>query len=366
MRIFNFEDEFIPPSICFMADGDDDGGGGSSGGDDDGGTGDGDGTGDDDPQADAGLMADAKKGDGEGDKDSGKTIEFKGDKETETLNVPEKFWDKEANKLNGGAVLKAALDAGKTVRQLQNELTEAKKGVPSGVDKEVPKDVDGYLDDGKGDDAFIKDGHLQLGDDVKNLRPIPVNDPVVKLFAEVAKEEGFSKERFERIVSRVLVGVDDNVPESQKPLDLEAEGEKFGSNAKAVAGTNKTWADNMLESGAISQAEHVHLLNMGQTAVGLSVVNKLRIAAGGKTIPVVPGGVSGELPSKEEWMKSKPDHRTEPDAYTKWQDQGKELFGTGHGSSSESGLGRPADQGGNRATYEGGEGRSRTRGHKNK
>lgn len=373
---FNFKDDihpFIPLNhFCFMAEGDE--GGGGSGGDDDGGDqgdddagkgkGDegGEGGEDEAAKAEAGLMADAKEGDAEGEKDSGKTIEFKGDKDTETLNVPEKFWDKEGDKLNEGAVLKSALEAGKEVRKLQNELTEAKKGVPSGVDKEVPEDADGYLGDGKGDDAFIKDGHLQLGEDAKNLQPIPIDDPVVKLFAEVAKEEGFSKDRFERIVSKVLVGVDDAVP----VLDLEAEGEKFGPNAKAVAGANKTWADNQLESGALSQAEHVHLLNMGQTAVGLSVVNKLRIASGGKSIPVSASGVTGELPSKEEWYKSKPDHNNEPDAFAKWQEQGKAIFGEGHGGSSESGLGRPADQGGHRGAYEGGEGRSRTRGHAKK
>lgn len=364
----NFKDDihpFIPLNrFCFI-DGDGDDGGGGSGGDGDGDQGDdddGDGGEDDAAKADAGLMADAEEGDAEGEKDSGKTIEFKGDKDTETLNVPDKFWDKEADKLNEGAVLKSALEAGKEVRKLQNELTEAKKGVPSGLDKEVPEDADGYLGDGKGDDAFIKEGHLQLGDDAKNLSPVSVDDPVVKQFAEIAKEEGFSKERFERIVSKVLTSVDDNVP----TIDLEAEAEKFGPNAKAVAGTNKAWADNMLESGAISQAEHVHLQNMGGTAVGLSVVNKLRIATGGKAIPVGESGVDGELPSKEEWYASKPDHNKEPDAFAKWQKQGEQIFGTGHGGSSQSGLGRPADQGGHREAYEGGDGRSRTRGHKKK
>lgn len=312
----------------------DEGGKGSAG--DEGGKGSGD-------EAGQGLMANADALDDVGE-DSGHTIEH----DKETLKVPEKFWDKDGKKLNEGAVLKAALDAGKNVRTLQNELAEAKKGVGSGMDKDTPEDAAGYLADGDADDAMVKDGHLQLKDGAKNLKPVPVDDPVVKLFAEVAKEEGFSKERFERIVGKVLAGVDDAVP----TIDLEAEAEKFGPNAKAVAVTNKTWADNMLKAGAISEAERVHLLNMGMSAVGLSVVNKIRIMTGGKNIPVNEGGVEGELPSKEEWYAAKPDARTEPDAYTKWQKQGEQIFGTAPAGSSESGIGVPKSQGGQRSAYE--------------
>ncbi len=357
-----FEDEpiLLSPFLCSADDdgGDGDGGGGGggseggddagdSGGDDGGkgGTGDKDGGGGDDDggEPDAGLMSEAGKEE-EGDKDSGKTIEHDG----ETLNVPEKFWDKDAEKLNEGAVLKAAIDAGKNVRQLQNDLAKAKKdGAAAQVDTDVPKETKGYLTDGEGDDALIKDGHFQLGEDPKALKPVPIDDPIIQLFAEVAKEEGFSKERFERIVRKVLIGVDDAV----EVLDLEAEAEKFGPNAKAVAGTNKTWADNMLESGAISKAEHVHLLNMGQTAVGLSVVNKLRIKGGGKAIPVSEGGIDGELPSKAEWYAKKPDHRTDPEGYKKWQEEGKEIFGTAPAGSSENGLGAPQSKGGHQASY---------------
>jgi len=365
-KINNFKDDlyFIPASTCSMADddgGNDDGGGGGGGneGDDKGGEDDKGGGEDDKPGA--GLMANAGDSDGEDDKDSGKTLEFKTDKgKTESLAIPEKFWDKEADKMNEPAVLKAAIDAGKTVRQLQNDLAEAKKDGPAGVDKDVPEDAAGYLKDSEGDDKFIIDGKLQLSDDAKNLKPVPIDDPVIQQFAAIAKEEGFSPERFQRIVSKVLTSVDQNAP----TLDLEAEAEKFGSNAKAVAGTNKTWADNMKEIGEISAAEHVHLLNMGQTAVGLSVVNKLRMATGGKSIPLGGGGVGGELPSKDEWYKSMPDRNAEPDAYTKWQKQGEEIFGTAPAGSSESGLGIPSNQGGSRSSYENKGGQSNTRGHR--
>lgn len=345
---------FIPSGICFMAD-EDGGDDGGSGGDDDGGDDDGGDDSDDGGKPDAGLMANASGGDGddeanEGDKDSGQTIEFKTDKATETLNVPEKFWDKDGDKLNEGAVLKAALDAGKTVRQLQNDLVEAKKLTGKPEDKSgVPEDVKGYLADSEGDNPFIKDGHLQLGEDAKNLKPVPIDDPVVQLFAEQAQKHGLTKDVFTSIVSEVLAGVDDAVP----VIDLEAEAEKFGNNAGAVASTNKTWADNMKEAGELSGAEHIQLLNMGQTAVGLSLVNKLRISSGGKSIPVNESGVGGELPSKEEWYASKPDHRTDPVGYKKWQEDGAAIHGTDPAGSSESGLGAPQSQGGNKSSYEG-------------
>jgi len=133
------------------------------------------------------------------------------------------------------------------------------------------------------------------------------------------------------------------------PFDEAAEAEKFGTNAKGVAQANKTWVDNLHKTGVISEAEHLHVLNMGKDAVGLSVVNKLRMQGGGKAIPVTPGGVAGELPSKEEWYASKPDARLEPDKYGKWIKDGEAIFGTGPAGSSESGLGVPASRGGHRA-----------------
>jgi hypothetical protein len=353
----------FPNGLCSIDDEGDDGGGGSGGdGDDGGGDQDGDdndgddkgGDGDDGGKPNKGLMSEGGDEDPEGEKDSGQTIEFKTDKTTETLNVPEKFWDKDGEKLNEGAVLKTALESGKAINKLQAELADAKKGIAT--DKSgVPEDVKEYLADSEGDDPFIKDGHLQLTDGGKNLKPVPIDDPVVQLFADVAKEEGIPKDQFNRIVSRVLAGVDENVP----VMDLEAEAEKFGKNAKAVAGTNKAWADNMKEAGELSAAEHVHLMNMGQSAIGLSVVNKLRIATGGKSIPVNLDGVGGELPSKEEWYANKPDHRSDPVAYEKWQKQGEEIFGDEPAGSSQSGLGAPQSQGGSKSAYEGKEGKTR-------
>lgn len=298
----------------------------------------------------SGLMSNATDDDGEDDKPSDKTLEFKTDKGSETLTVPQK-WVGEDGEINHAAILKSATDAGKSVRQLQNELAEAKKtGAGAKIDTEnVPKDAAGYLVNSEGDDKFILDGKVQLGPDPKSLSPVPIDDPVIQLFAEVAQEEGFSAERFQRIVSRVMAGVDDAAP----VLDLEAEATAFGSNAKAVAMTNKSWADNLLTSGSISNAEHVHLLNMGQTAIGLSVVNKVRVMTGGKTIPTGQTGVSGELPSKDEWYANMPNRHKDHAGYEKWRKQGEELFGTEPSGSSESGFGVPSNQGGAQSSYTG-------------
>lgn len=347
-----FNDTFLSRRFCYAdGDGSDDSGGG--GGDDDGSDDDDAGSDDDDEggEADEGLM-NAGDDSEKGDADSGKTIDFKTDKGTEKLNVPDKFWDKDGDKLNEGAVLKTALEAGKELRTLKNQLAEAKKDGPGDVDKTVPETVEAYLENSKDEESpFIKDGMVQLGPDAKNITEVPIDDPVIKLFAEVAKEEGMSQERFERIVKKVLAGVDANVPEENKPLDLEAEAEKFGPNARAVAGSNKAWAATLLDNGEISSAEHVHLTNMGKTAVGLSVVNKLRIQGGGKAIPLGnTGGVGGELPSKAEWQASMPNHRTDPVAYEKWSKQGEEIWGTGKGGSSENST-PIANSGGSQVNY---------------
>ena len=168
------------------AGGDDGSGGGSGGGDGDGGQGEGgdqggDGEGDGDGgKPNAGLMANADgKDEQEGDKDSGKTLEFTSDGKTETLTVPAKFVG-EDGEINQGAILKSALDAGKSVRQLQNDLAEAKKGVVSG---DAPETAEEYLSD-----DVIKDGVFQKPEGVGKLSDIPSDDPGLVGFTEIAKK----------------------------------------------------------------------------------------------------------------------------------------------------------------------------------
>lgn len=359
MRIngFTFDaDDYMQARFGLFADdgGEEAGGGGGSagdggqggegeGGDDAGKGGDGGGSGDGDEGGEGakpgeGLMANAGKGGGdEGDQDSDKTIQFASDGKTEDLTVPKK-WIGEDGEINHGAILKSALDAGKSVRQLQNELAEAKKGVKPEDGGDVPEKPEGYLTD-----DVIQDGVFQKPEGVGKLSDIPADDPALVGFTEIAKEAGLTPGQFKTILSKTMLMADGMTPE---PFDEAAEAEKFGPNAKAVAVTNKTWADNMHEAGVLSDAEWAHLCEMGKTAVGLSVVNKIRMQTGGKNIPANQTGVAGELPSKQEWYNNKPDHRTDPDGYAKWQEQGKELFGEGAAGSSEAGLGLPSSQGG--------------------
>jgi hypothetical protein len=291
-----------------------------------GGKGDGDEGGDDNLDRSGGLMGDGtppKEGD-DGGKDE---HEYKFGEET--IKVPDAFWDKDKSEVNVGAALKSALDSRKELTKLQNEIKTIKE---TGEPGEIPEKPEDYLSD-----DILHEGQIQTPEGVKNLEAIKSDDPGLTEFLKVAHEAKLTPKQFETIVKGTMLIADGM---TAPPFDEKAEGEKFGKNYKAVGMANVAWVDGLVKSGEMSAAEAAHVKAMGRDAVGLSVVNKMRMLAGGKPLPTGEGtGVAGELPSKAEWYKSRPDPHKEPAKYEQWQEQGKELFGTAPSGSSESGLG---------------------------
>lgn len=316
---------FLPGSICFADD--------NGEGEGDGGGAEGEG---------GGLLDDAKPGEagGEGEKKApaaAGVYEIKGaDGKVEKIDVPEKFWDKTAKAINTAAVLKSALSGEKQIGTLTADLAKLKGQKPG----EVPEKAEGYLDA-----DTMKDGLFLMPDGVKNIAQIKADDPGLKLVAQIAKDIGLTKTQFKELVSRTVIGADGFMP---KAFDKAGEIAKLAGSDKPEArakaegriNTLRTWADGLVEAGTLSAAEHGALMAVGRTAVGVSALEKVRAASGGKTLPN-DGGVGGEIPSKSEWYAKMPDHRTDPTGYEKWREEGAEIFGTGPAGTSQAGLGAP-------------------------
>lgn len=279
-----------------------------------------------------GLLADADEEDpaeGEdktpkGDDKTPKSYKTKiGDTEHE---VPAAFWDAKANDGKGGinvvALLKSHGDTKANHDRLANELAEAKKNGGA----KPPEKPEGYLTA-----DVLKDGLFLKPEGTVRMQDIKADDPGLVLMAQVAHKHGLSLAQFKGIVSDVMIGADGFLPE---PLDTAAELAKLGGE-KAIPQVRalKSWITNLHTGGILSADEYAHLIGVGQRAIGVTALNKIRTATGAKPIPLGEGGVDGVLPSKEEWYANKPPH-TDTVAYEKWVKQGEDVFGTAPAGSS--------------------------------
>lgn len=183
-------------------------------------------------------------------------------------NIPEQFWDAEAGEVKTVELAKSYSDLRKQFNQLQND-----KG-------EVPEDQAEYLtnfefkrEDGKTD----------------NIPDIADDDPGLAAAAAAAKNAGLSTSQFASFVNDFLQAIDpalsDAMPEQ---VDLDAEIAKLGGKEKAipVIKANAMFIRTMVDSGTFSEAEAEYAKKFAETAVGVSVLNKLRVNTGEAPIPM--------------------------------------------------------------------------------
>lgn len=318
---------FLNSRLCSVEGDEGEEGAGGSGGDAGGGGGE------------AGLLGNAGTGgegegggEGGGDDKGGETARFVMDGDNK-IDVPEQFWDSEKGEVNQTALLKSFSDTKTALRQNQNELAELKKSGKG----EVPEKAEDYLSE-----DVIVDGVFNAPEGVTRLENIPSDDPGLVGMAEVAQKHGLTPDQFKGIVTDAMLLADGFMPE---PFNEKAELEKLGENGAALVSGLRTWADGLLANGHLSEDEHAYTLAFGQTAIGVSTLNKLRADMQGHTIPLGNAGAGEGLPSKEQWYASMPKANEDPDAYAKWQKQGEQIFGTEPAGSSQSGLGVPASRG---------------------
>lgn len=301
-------------------------GGDGEGGDGDGGDNQGDGEG-----AGSGGSGDGGE-DGGGSGDGGSGDENDGGKNTSGErpdHIQEQFWDTEKGEIKTDDLAKSYNE----LRETHNKLLNEKVG-------DVPKDADGYFTkDNVKDDVF----QLPEGTDLKSIDPIKSDDPALRHLAGVAQANNIAPEAFNNLVAEMTIFADGLLP---APFDEAKEMEALGDNGPRLTATLKSWADNMKETGHLSEDEFEYMMAFGKPAIGIRTLNKLRSSMGGKMIPVDLDAGENSLPSQDEWYKNKPDPRTNPDDYKKWQEQGERIFGTGTtGGNIGRGMGVSAGHG---------------------
>lgn len=249
------------------------------------------------------------EGKGEGDGDTSK-----GDQGGRPEWVAEKFWDSEKGEVRIEALAKSQADAEKQLGQLKRE----KGGEP-------PESVDAYFAE-----------PIEIPPEADRIPQLDVDDPLTKVFANIAFEEGLNVEAARRMVGKFLMGANEHMPEA---FDPQAELEKLGKNGAAEVNGVLDWSNSLLTNGAISEDENAFLVNtLGKSATGIRLMTKIREMTGEKPIPVG-DPISGQALSEQEWYAERAKAREAGDEAKMAELDARAPFGA-HAAGSSPILGR--------------------------
>lgn len=233
----------------------------------------------DDEKAAAEAAAEAAGQDG-GDDDGQNADDDKGDTERPEW-CPEQFWDKEKGEPRSEQM-------SKSYGELRNELNRMK----TEGDGKAPEKAEEYLKDWKMPE--------KVGDEsLDRIRDIPSDDPLMGAFASAAHKRGLSQESFDGMLSDVLVAMNGMMPE---PYDEIGELEKLGGpdQGKAAIDTNKRFLQSMRNGGQLTAEEFNRGISMCSDALGVQLLDKLRVGSGEKPIPISLGQGGGGGKSEAE------------------------------------------------------------------
>lgn len=188
-------------------------------------------------------------------------------------DIPEQFWDKEKKAVKAEAM-------GKSYKDLRNELNKLKqegKKDPKALEK--PEE---FLEDYEAPKTF-KD-EKGTDQDLYRIGNIEKNDPALKVFAEAAAKAKLTKEQFNIIVPEFLGGIHEFLPE---PFDRDAEIENLGGDdlAGPLIKINQGWLTHLHKNGVFNEDQFKYSLIFGETAIGVEVLNAIRVNSGEKPIP---------------------------------------------------------------------------------
>lgn len=201
----------------------------------------------------------------------------------------DKFYDPEKG-VKADEIYKAFQAADKQAKDFRRIIS---KGLP-----EAPESVDGY--------KFEHETYKDL---------IPEDDIAIKAVKNIFHKRGLPNDVFNETVSGVL----DAMAEAgliQQPLSKEEQSArqtereqafvkeqmaKLGDNGEKLVQQVAQWGKTLQERGQLSEAELKAFFDVGYSAEGVLLLNKLRTMTGEKQIPVGDVQVEG-LPSVQEWQ----------------------------------------------------------------
>lgn len=206
---------------------------------------------------------------------------------------PENFWDEEE---------------GPDVEGLAKAYSELRAKMSAGKHK-APKD-------GKYEITTLKD------------RGISEDDPMLKDFVGLAKEQGLSQEQFDQMIDLYTNHM--GAAEEQFKTSREAEMKKLGRNADKIVQSTEQWLVKMQNAGTLNQGEIEAISRASNNAAFISALHKIRASYMETDIPGLEMQESQKMSMTDiQSMMADPKYGKDP-AYTKKvEDMVYSMFGEG-------------------------------------
>lgn len=186
--------------------------------------------------------------------------------------IMEQHWNKETGEVNLEALAKSYADSRKENNKLQQNI--------EGKPLETPEE---YLKDfvppsrGRGSDG-------QEGSPLDRFAEgLDAEDPAFVAASKAAKNANLSKKQFDEFVFSFMEATNDLLPE---PINPQDELEKLGEGGQSLVNHNAKWINGLRSTGVLNQDQYDLLLDFGGSALGVELVNALRMNSGEKPIPI--------------------------------------------------------------------------------
>lgn len=186
-------------------------------------------------------------------------------------HIAAQFWDEVKGEVLPEAMGKAYND----LRKQFNKLNQEKGEVP-----ETPED---YLKDWLPPHRTRAGEGEKEGKEFTRYGELQTTDPVFQALAKAAKKNNLTAVQFKEFTQDIMEDLHGILPD---PFDAQAELGKLGEAGPVVVETNLKWMEHLHKNGVLNEDQFNHLRGVGKTALGVEVVNILRLNSGEKPIPL--------------------------------------------------------------------------------
>lgn len=130
---------------------------------------------------------------------------------------------------------------------------------------------------------------------------LTMDDPGLKVAAQVFHEEGIGKATAMRIVQKMFKGMNEHAP---APIDPEQELKALGPNGQAAIDATVLWLEKLDREGKLSDEDASTAIDLMGTARGVRLLNKLRGMTGELPVPTGRHVPASNGMSPDEWHEA--------------------------------------------------------------
>lgn len=164
-------------------------------------------------------------------------------------------------------------------------------------------------------------------------------DPVYQTAQQAAHKAGMSVDMFKTFMGSLMGGLREAGVVDTDDGWLETQIEALGGSeqAKTYVDTIERWGQGLVDAKKLDDDAFAAMEQLMQSAGGIKLLNALRVEAGEKAIPIIPGQTAGGAKNKDELYALKADPRYGQEAeYTNYvEEEFRKFFGGGRSGTSQ-------------------------------